>query len=122
MGITYRVDAAQKIVFAEWTGIILAKDIAEYWARLVADEEAMACGRSITDVRNCEMKFKGEEMRVLANRILEPAFRGKNWRTAVIVEKNFQYGVARQQEMFSDTFMETRAFPTEAAANQWVLR
>jgi len=121
MGITFKVDDARGIVFADWTGDITVEDIARYWAALLSDQPAMACGRSITDLRNCTMQFTGEELRKLAQGILEPAMKGRNWKTAVIVRNPLHYGVTRQHEMFSEGFMQTNVFYSEDLARVWVL-
>jgi hypothetical protein len=121
MPIAYKIDSKLGIVFADWRGAVTANEIAEYWTELVADKEALACGRTIADISCCEMRFTGEELRSLAERILEPAIRGKNWKTAVIIKDPVHYGVTRQYEMYSEGFMNTNVFYSAVLAHKWVL-
>jgi hypothetical protein len=121
MPIAYKVNAALGIVFADWRGTVTAKDIAGYWTELASDQAALACGRSITDISSCDMQFTGEELRLLAKEILEPAIRGRNWKTAVIIKNPVHYGVTRQHEMLSEGFMNTNVFYSDVLARKWVL-
>jgi len=121
MPIAYKVDVALGIVLADWRGTVTAKDITEHWTRFVADKAAMACGGAITDISCCDILFTPEELKAVTKKILEPALRGKNWKTAVIVKNPVQFGVTKQQEIFSETFVKMNVFYSDVMARKWVL-
>jgi hypothetical protein len=121
MGITYKIDSAHAVVRARWHGIITSKVLAEYWKVLLSDKDAMACRGVITDATNCEVKFSGTELLQCVETIFEPGFHGRVWKSAVIVNKPVQHGVARQMEAFAAPVIELRIFNDASQALEWLL-
>jgi len=121
MPITYQVDATLGIVVARWCGPIPINEVVDYWTALAADKEALACGRAIADLRECELRFTGEELRLMAKQILEPALRGRNWKGAIVVKEPLQYGVSRQYGVYSEAFSNVNVFYSDVLARKWVL-
>lgn len=122
MAITYTVDVQASLLWVKWSGPIGAEDLFRFSAAVREDPAVLACGRSITDVRESEILFKGDELRVVTERLFSPAkVRGKIWKTAVIVAKPVQLGVARQHELLSAGLKTTGVFFTEQAARDWVM-
>lgn len=121
MGITYEIDAEAGIVFERWTGRITATDLAAHWRTMVRDARVTSCTLDMADIRECEIEFSGEAMRQLVETILEPVFRGRQLRLAVLVQAAVQFGVARQHRAFSGTFAEVAVFTDELEAREWIL-
>jgi hypothetical protein len=121
MGITYEVDAAG-IVFERWAGIVTATEMEAHWTRMVKDPRVIACRGSLADIRECEIRFSGEDLRRMEETILEPVFRGRQLKVAILVKDPIQYGVARQHRAFAGTFTDSAIFTDPSAAREWVLR
>jgi len=118
MAITYEVDASLGVVFARWTGVITAQDVASYLTALMSDEKARTCGRSLADVRECEIRIAGPVLAGLMRSAVRPILAG--WTAAVLVSKPAQYGAARQFQVLTEKFMRTAVFTDEAAAREWI--
>lgn len=121
MGITYAVDAEAGVVLERWTGKITATDVAAHWSSMVSDVRVTSCSVDMADIRECEIEFSGEAMRQLVETILEPVFRGRHLKLAVLVQAAVQFGVARQHRAFSGTFAEVAVFTDELEAREWIL-
>jgi len=121
MAITYRVDAGAGLAFEDWRGVITADDVHAHWTRMVNDPAVLACRGSLADIRECWVDFTGPDLQRLALTVLEPAFRGRQLRVAILVKDPVQYGVARQHRAFSSTFTEAVVFTDAAMAREWLL-
>jgi hypothetical protein len=120
MGITYEVDASKGVVFERWLGAIAGPDIVDHWMLLATDKEAMACGRSVADIRECALQVSGEELRYLVTFVLGPVLEGRHWKTAVLVREPVQFGMAREYQTLAGVFKEDAVFTDLPAACQWV--
>lgn len=118
MPITYKVDASLAVVFARWTGVITAQDVTEYMRTLLNDKQAIACGRSIADARECEIRIAGATLSDLVRSAVQPTLTG--WTAALLVSTPAQYGTARQVQVLTEKFMRTAVFTDEAAARAWI--
>jgi hypothetical protein len=121
MPITFKLDTTQGILFEYWRGPITISEVAAYWTALAAGEEVKTSIGSIADVRDCEPKFTGEEFRVLARQILIAVHQGAKRKVAVIVSDPVQYGMSRQHQLFSESFMNVEVFYSEVMALKYVL-
>jgi len=121
MGITYEVHDEAGVVLERWTGKITAADVAAHWRAMAGDPRVTSCTRDMADIRECEIEFSGEALRQLVGTILEPAFRGRQVRVAVLVQAAVQFGVARQHRAFAGTFSDVAVFTDELEAREWIL-
>lgn len=78
-------------------------------------------GRALTDVRQAELGFSGEELAEAVETVAAPALRGHHWRAAIVVRSPVQFGVSRQFEVFAQQFGENGIFYDPAEARRWLL-
>jgi hypothetical protein len=105
-------------VLARWTGVITAEDVTAYLKALLKDKQAIACGRSLADARECEVRIAGATLSDLVRSAVQPALTG--WAAALLVSQPAQYGIARQFQVLTETFMRTAIFTDEASARAWI--
>ena len=120
MGITHRYDPAEGLVRACWDGPITAGDVREYWTARVAELEAQPGRRALVDMRTCEVRFTGGEMRELVRTILRPHFANRGHRVAILVRDPVQFGTSRQFQVFFELLGESEIFQDEAEALAWL--
>lgn len=120
MPIEYHVEATLGVVFERWTGVITARDVSEHLKALLSDKQALACRRSLADIRECEIQLSGTDVGAATKAIAEPALRGQAWTTAILVQRPVEYGLARQFQALTDTFITTAVFTDESAAREWI--
>jgi hypothetical protein len=108
------------MVLSTWEGTVQAEDLAGHWQLLMSDPKAMSCLGSIADLRACELAFSGETFRQLAQTIVQPALKGRLWKTAVVVQKPVHHGVARQFGAFTHGTTQVAIFTDEASAHAWM--
>jgi hypothetical protein len=120
MGITHRYDPAEGLVRACWDGPITAGDVREYWTARVAELEAQPGRCALVDMRTCEVRFTGSEMRELVRTILRPHFANRGHRVAILVRDPVQFGTSRQFQVFFELLGESEIFQDEAAALAWL--
>jgi len=121
MPITYSIDKRQGIILEVWTGEVSAVDLAAYWKRLLADPEALAIRKTLVDVRNCHIRFSGEELFDLVRAVAELDLKGRRWRSALLVGEPIHFGVARQYQFFAEMYSKDAIFYDEAAALKWLI-
>jgi hypothetical protein len=119
VGITYEVDAAAGLIREHWAGAVTAEDLAAHWTTLLDDSRVMACLRDVADLRRCQIRFSGEDLRRLTLTLLEPGLRGHRLKVAVLVEHPLQFGVARQHQVFSEAILDVQVFTDADAARAW---
>lgn len=122
MGITYTIDTSLGIMFAKWSGTITANDLREHWKMLIADSDAMSCNGSISNIGDCCIKFNGTDLNTLTRNILKPAFNGKTWKVAVVVQESYQHGTSRQFASYVTEFANVEIFQDTASALIWILQ
>jgi len=120
MAITYVVDDFSGVVFVHSLGIITAKDIADHWALLLADKEAVVCGKILVDVRESEVQLTESELWHLIITILEPAMQGRRWKMAILVREAVQYYMSRQLQVFTAGYCENAIFADDSIALEWI--
>ena len=120
MPIKYDVDGSKGVVFEYWSGGISAQDVSEHWARLLSDPDALACATSLADVRDAEPRLTDVELRRLVETIAVPILKGKSWKSAILVQKPVQFGMARQFHIFAEAYSKDAIFTDEKAARDWL--
>lgn len=120
MPITYTIDEATHIVLEVWNGPISARDLGEHWRSCLADPVFVACGKSLVDVRESQIRFSGPELSRLVSSIVVPMLGSRKWVTALVVGSAAQFGTARQYGVFSESFGTDSVFSDYEAAWAWV--
>lgn len=118
MGISYRVDREQRIVFVVWVGDITAGDLMAHWTTLVADSEAMRCRGSVSDLRGAGQLPHYETLRSSTQTRLRVGLPA-GWKAAVIATEPHHRGVARQLAAVVGEFCEVECFDDAATALAW---
>lgn len=111
MGITYQIDSVDRLVRIHWEGPVDLACVRDHWLRLTADEAALACGRSLADVRQAEFLITGPELDRLVQTLLRPSLQGRAWKTAVLVDAAVQVGISRQYSVFLGQGPQGRDLP-----------
>lgn len=121
MTIRYTIDHEQQVIFETWQGEIGASELAKYWRRILADAKVLAIRRTLVDLRKAEIVFTGNELSSMVTSIAVPMLAGKSWKTALLTEKDTQFGVSRQYQVFAETFSQDAIFQDREAALRWLL-
>jgi hypothetical protein len=122
MPISYSIDHERRFIVETWTGDVAEADLAAYWRRYLDDPEVLAVRRTLVDLRNCRILFRGEQLANLIDRIVRPALDGRDWKTAILVGGPLQFGVSRQYQAFAETYSRDAIFDRQDAALAWLLR
>lgn len=94
--IHYHVDAAGGVVHETWSGVITGDVLLAHWRRCLGDPAVLAVKRTLIDLRDCEVRFGGEEwLRMIESALLNRPDLG-GWRSAIVVDKPYLHGIARQ--------------------------
>ena len=120
MPITYTIDYNQKLISEEWTGEIRANDLADYWKRYLSNPDVLAIRRTIVDLRQAVILFNGADMNYLIQSIVRPILAGRNWKTAIVIEKPLQLGISRQYQAFAERYSKDEIFYTIDEARNWL--
>ena len=120
MPITYTIDREQKLISEVWTGEIRAADLAEYWKQYLCDHDVMEIRRTIVDLRQAVILFNGSEMDNLIQSIVLPALKGKDWKTAIVVDSPLQFGISRQYQVFAGHYSKDSIFRSMEEARSWL--
>jgi hypothetical protein len=121
MPITYKVDREKNLIFETWTGTIRTGDLAAYWKQYLADAEVLAIRRTIVDLRGSVMDFSGAELWSLIESIVEPALKGREWTTALVVTGgSVEFGISRQYQVFAQRYSKDAIFPNVVEAEKWI--
>jgi hypothetical protein len=86
MPITYTIDPENKLITEVWVGAIDAACLADYWSRLLADQEVMEIRKTLVDLRRADILFTGPDLLRLIQTLVLPALRGRHWKSALVVE------------------------------------
>jgi hypothetical protein len=119
MPITYTIDYNQKLIMEVWTGEIQAVDLAEYWKRYLGDPDVLTIRRTIVDLRQAVILFNGLDMSYLIQSIVQPILAGRDWKTAIIIEKPLQLGISRQYQVFAEKYSKDAIFYSIEEARSW---
>jgi hypothetical protein len=120
MPISYSIDRDHRCIHETWTGIITAKDLADYWRRILTDPVVMVIRRTIVDLSSSRILFSGQQLAELVETIVLPVLNGKNWRTAIVVGDLSQYEVSRQYHALAESYSRDSVFSTREAALTWL--
>jgi hypothetical protein len=120
MPITYTIDREKKLITEVWTGEITAGDLATYWKRYLDDPEVLAIRRTLVDLRQANILFNGSDLQILIQTIVLPVLNGRDWKTAIVVEGNIQYGVSRQYQFFAEHYSKDAIFDNMDEARHWL--
>jgi hypothetical protein len=120
MPISYSIDRESRCIHETWTGMITAKDLADYWRHILADPVVMVIRRTIVDLRECRILFSGEQLAELVESIALPLLNGKSWRTAIVVGDPVQHEVTRQYHVLAESYSQDSVFSTPEDAMAWM--
>ncbi len=120
MPITYSIDRVQNLIHEVWTGEIRATDLAEYWNRYLGDPEVLAIRRTLVDLRQAVILFKGSDLEVLIQNIVLPVLAGRDWKTAIVVDMPLQQGISRQYQVFAERYSKDAIFRSIEEARNWL--
>ena len=122
MPITYWIDETVTIIREEWSGDVSAEDLGDHWRRYLADPRVMMLRRTLVDLRNGIPAFTGTQLRDLITRIVDPVLKGRDWRTAIVVDTSPQFGTSRQYQVFAEHYSRDAIFHDLESAAKWLLR
>jgi len=122
MPITYTTDREKKLITEVWTGEIKAECLAAYWKQYLEDPDVLAIRRTLVDLRQADILFKGSDLDSLIQSIVLPVLKGRDWKTAIVVEKSLQFGVSRQYQVFADRYSKDAIFYDLESARNWLIR
>jgi len=122
MPISYSIDLEKNVIFEVWTGDIAATDLELYWTKYLEDTQVLSIRRTLVDLRTANILFRGELFADLIAKIVQPVLAGKDWKTAIVVERPVQFGVSRQYQVFAETFSRDSIFHDYDEALEWLLQ
>ena len=120
MPISYSIDAQLGIIVETWVGEVSASDLAEYWRHYLADPKVLLLRRTLVDLRQSHPTFNGKELSHLIDSIVNPILQGRDWKTAIIVDKPVQFGISRQYQAFAAHYSRDAIFSDPAVALEWL--
>ena len=121
MPITYSIDRQNRVIEEKWMGTIDKDDLADHWKRYLKDPEVLDLRRTIVDLREAHILFTGNQMEALIASIVLPALKGRDWKTAIVVDQPVQFGVSRQYQVFADRYSKDAIFNNMDEARGWLL-
>ena len=72
-------------------------------------------------MRHAEILFRGSDLAALIKSIVLPVLNGRDWKTAIVVEKPFQFGVSRQHQAFAERYSKDAIFQDMVEARNWLI-
>lgn len=120
MPISYSIDAQLGIIVETWIGDVSASELAEYWRNYLADPKVLSLRRTLVDLRQANPNFTGKELSALIASIIDPILQGRDWKTAIIVDKPVQFGISRQYHAFAEHYSLDAIFSDPALALEWL--
>ena len=81
----------------------------------------LAIRRTLVDLRQAEIVFPGSDLERLIQSLVLPVLKGKDWKTAIVVEKSHQFGVSRQYQTFADHYSKDAIFYDLGEARLWLI-
>jgi hypothetical protein len=121
MPISYTIDEEKGFITEVWTGDIAASDLASHWRRYLADPEVLSIRRTMVDLRECRILFKGAELSSLIKTMVIPILGGRDWKTAIVVDDLVHFGVSRQYQAFAESYSRDAIFSDPEDARRWLL-
>jgi len=120
MPITYSIDRGKRLITEVWTGQVDAQYLAAYWKRYLDDPDVMTIRRTLVDMRQADILFKGSDLDILIQELVLPLLKGRDWKTAIVVEKPVQYGTSRQYQIFAERYSRDAIFYDLEAGRMWL--
>jgi hypothetical protein len=120
MPISYSIDSRLGIILETWVGNVSAKDLADYWRSYLANPEVLSLRRTLVDLRQAHPVFTGSELSGLISSIVDPVLQGRDWKTAIVVDKPVQFGISRQYHAFAEHYSRDAIFSDPASALEWL--
>ncbi|MGO9015215.1 MAG: hypothetical protein ACLQF0_09570 [Dissulfurispiraceae bacterium] len=121
MPISYTVDEEARVIYEKWVGDIYATDLASYWKDYLKDPIVLEIRRTLVDLREAKVCFKGEDFSQLIPSIVLPILGKRTWKTAILVNEPYQYGVSMQYHVFADIYSCDAVFYDREKALSWLL-
>ena len=121
MPITYTIDREKKLITEVWVGPIAAADLAAYWTRYLQDPEVLEIRRTLVDLRQAKILFKGSDLDRLIHTIVMPVLKGRDWKTAIVVENSLEFGISRQYQVFAGHYSKDAIFQNIDEALEWLM-
>jgi hypothetical protein len=121
MPISYTIDEEKCLITEVWTGDIAASDLASHWRVYLADPAVLSIRRTLVDLRDCRILFKGVELSTLVKAMVIPILDGRDWKTAIVVDHQVQFGVSRQYQAFAESYSRDAIFTDPEDARTWLL-
>jgi hypothetical protein len=118
--ITYILDLEKRIIFTTAEGLVNLEEYRSYVERRKLDALYDPTMAGILDARNARFVFKPTETKELV-RIAKEELPEKRIRRAIVVSRDFEFGISRMFEMLvSDARLEYGVFRDYATALAWV--
>jgi hypothetical protein len=118
--ISYSIDKALGIIFEVWRGDVTAADLMRYWEAYLANPDVLALRRTLVDLRGANIRFTGKELSSLVSHVVIPVLKGRDWKTALVVEQPVQFGVSRQYHVFAEQYSTDCIFHDYDEALLWL--
>lgn len=122
MGITFQLDASTGIVREHWQGSITIQEIEAHWRARLASPVSAGTGRVLADIRGARFQFREEDLWRLATSILVPGLKDRNLRTAILLDEQVHFSLARQVQTFFAELGACALFTEEPPAREWLQR
>lgn len=122
MPIQYTINREEEIIEEYWTGTVTINDLRDYWRHYLAVPEVLNLRRTLVDMHEADIKFKGSELRSLVQAEVLPRLNGLDWKTAIVVLRPVQYGISRQYQVFAHSYSKDSIFFDYSEAKEWLLK
>lgn len=120
--IRYHVDAACGLIHETWSGVITRDVLLSHWRQYLADPAVLAVKRTLVDLRDCEVRFSGEEwLQLIEGCVLNRPDLG-GWKSAIVVDKPYLHGIARQFLGHAGQIAHGELFEQPDQAAAWLTR
>jgi hypothetical protein len=120
--ISYSVDKTLGVILEVWSGDIVAADLRLHWNAVLTDPDALALRTTLSDLRSANIRFDGNELSSVISNVVIPLLNGRDWRSAVVVDRPVQFGVSRQYQVFAEQFSTDSIFYDYDEALRWLLQ
>lgn len=120
MPITYTIDHDKNLIYETWTGEVHSAELADYWKKYLMDPDVLKIRRTVVDIRECVIGFRGSDFDGHIQSIVLPVLQGRKWTTAIVVARPAQFGVSRQYQVFAERYSRDAIFGSIAEAEKWI--
>jgi len=121
MGIDLRIDSDAGILYTTLRGAVTVNEIVDAFNRLFKSPDFRPGLSGLADTRESQFSSSQSDVRRLADLMIENRDRIGPSRTAIVVDSDIDYGMARMYEVFAEQSMtETRVFKDIDQAMIWL--